>query len=52
MKIKPSKRNELEITDLNKLFLKQKKLELRKLGRGVAWFDTQAVQKIYMKQVN
>ena len=47
MKIKPSKRNELEITDLNKLFLKQKKNLLRKLGRGVAWFDTGSAENLY-----
>ena len=46
-KIKPSKRGELEITDLNKLFLKEKKLELRKLGRGIAWFDTGSAENLY-----
>ena len=38
--LKPSKRNELEITDLNKMFLKKKQLKAFKLGRGVAWLDT------------
>ncbi len=46
-KIKKSKRNELEISDLNNLFLKAKKLELRKLGRGTAWFDTGTVENLY-----
>lgn len=46
-KIKPSKRGELEITDLNNLFLKEKKLELRKLGRGIAWFDTGSAENLY-----
>lgn len=46
-KIKPSKRGELEITDLNKLFLKEKKLELRKFGRGIAWFDTGSAENLY-----
>ena len=40
LKLKPSKRNELEITDLNKLYLKDKKLKVQILGRGVTWFDT------------
>ena len=32
---------------MNKLFLKNKKLELRKLGRGVAWFDTGSAENLY-----
>ena len=39
-KLKPSKRGELEITDLQKSYLKDKKLKLMLLGRGVAWLDT------------
>ena len=46
-KIKPSKRGELEITDLNNLFLKEKKLELKKFGRGIAWFDTGSAENLY-----
>ena len=38
-KLKKSKRGELEITDINKIFLKKKKLNVFKLGRGVAWLD-------------
>jgi glucose-1-phosphate thymidylyltransferase len=38
--LKPSKRGELEITDLNRLYLENKKLRLEKFGRGVAWLDT------------
>ncbi len=38
-KLKPSKRNELEITDLLNLYLKKKMLNYEIFGRGYAWFD-------------
>ncbi len=37
--LKPSARGELEITDLNNLYIEQKRLRLQRLGRGFAWFD-------------
>jgi glucose-1-phosphate thymidylyltransferase len=36
----PSARGELEITDLNRLYLEQNRLRIKKMGRGVAWLDT------------
>lgn len=37
--IKPSKRGELEITDINKIYLREKKLKVKIMGRGMSWFD-------------
>jgi glucose-1-phosphate thymidylyltransferase len=37
--LKPSARGELEITDLNKLYLQENKLKTKLLGRGMAWLD-------------
>lgn len=37
--LKPSSRGELEITDLNKVYLQSKRLHLERMGRGYAWLD-------------
>ena len=37
--IKPSNRNELEISDVNKVYLEQKRIEATKLQRGIVWLD-------------
>ncbi len=38
--LRPSARGELEITDLNRVYLEEGALQARPMGRGIAWFDT------------
>ena len=45
-KIKPSARGELEITDINRLYLEAGDLEVKLMGRGFAWMDTGTVDAL------
>ena len=45
--LKPSPRGELEITDLNRLYLNDKKLKVHSMGRGMAWLDTGTHDSLY-----
>jgi glucose-1-phosphate thymidylyltransferase len=44
--LKPSARNEIEITDLNRIYLEMGKLVVSPLGRGVAWLDAGTHQSL------
>jgi glucose-1-phosphate thymidylyltransferase len=45
--LEPSARGELEITDLNRLYLEQDDLDVKLLGRGFAWLDTGTMDSLF-----
>ena len=45
--LKFSSRNELEISDINKLYLKEGNLNVQLMGRGTAWLDTGTIESLH-----
>lgn len=50
-KLKPSERGEYEITDINKFYLKNKKLKVNLLSRGSVWLDTGTIQSLLQANI-
>ena len=50
-RVRPSRRGELEITDLNRLYLERERLRVQVLGRGFAWMDTGTVDSLMQAAV-
>lgn len=46
-KLLPSSRGEIEITDINKMYLNEKKLNIELLGRGITWLDTGTIESLF-----
>ena len=46
-KIKPSSRGELEITDINKMYMQEGKLIVEKMNRGMTWLDTGTIDSLH-----
>jgi glucose-1-phosphate thymidylyltransferase len=45
--LRPSERGELEITDVNKAYLKAGRLHVERMGRGMAWLDTGTYEALF-----
>ncbi|RPG60908.1 MAG: glucose-1-phosphate thymidylyltransferase [Flavobacteriales bacterium TMED191] len=46
-RIKPSKRGELEITDINKLYIDEGRIVVQKMNRGMTWLDTGTIDSLH-----
>ena len=50
-KLSPSKRGELEITDLNRIYLEKGQLKVTLFGRGVAWLDSGTIEDLHSASI-